>query len=82
MEALRILPSYTYEDYVQWEGRWELIEGIPFAMSPAPKAKNQRIASAISAEFYFALKKCKDCFVYDPLDYKISEETVLQRMCW
>lgn len=22
------LPRYTYDDYVQWEGRWELIHGL------------------------------------------------------
>lgn len=32
---LKHLPHYTYEDYKQWEGRWELIYGIPFAMAPA-----------------------------------------------
>jgi Uma2 family endonuclease len=78
MEAIRILPHYTYDDYVQWQGKWELIDGIPFAMSPSPKPKHQRIATAISAELHFALKKCKHCHVYDPLDYKISEETILQ----
>jgi hypothetical protein len=26
------LPYYTYDDYVQWEGRWELIRGIPFVV--------------------------------------------------
>ena len=29
-------PHYTYEDYLLWEGRWELIEGMPYAMSPTP----------------------------------------------
>ncbi|TCK06622.1 hypothetical protein [Phorcysia thermohydrogeniphila] len=28
------LPHYTYEDYKHWEGKWELIEGIPYAMCP------------------------------------------------
>jgi hypothetical protein len=34
----KILPYYTYytyEDYLHWEGRWELIDGIPYAMTPA-----------------------------------------------
>ena len=26
------LPAYTYEDYQHWEGDWELIEGIPYAI--------------------------------------------------
>lgn len=78
MEALRILPNYTYDDYVQWEGKWELIEGIPFAMSPAPRPKHQWISGNMLSEFRVALKGCKQCKVYDPIDYKISEETVLQ----
>ena len=32
----KILPHYTYEDYTIWEGRWELIDGFPIAMSPSP----------------------------------------------
>jgi hypothetical protein len=34
------LPEYTYDDYKKWEGNWELIEGIPYAMSPPPKRKH------------------------------------------
>ena len=78
MEAHRFLPHYNYEDYKLWEGRWELIEGIPFAMSPAPRPKHQWITAAIIREFGMALKGCKDCKVYDPLDYMLSEETILQ----
>ena len=29
-------PHYTYKDYELWEGDWELIKGIPYAMAPAP----------------------------------------------
>jgi hypothetical protein len=43
--AAKILPSYTYEDYLHWEGRWELIDGIPYAMSPFPAPRHQRIAN-------------------------------------
>ncbi len=37
MSELKIeyLPKYKYDDYKQWEGKWELIHGIPYAMSPA-----------------------------------------------
>ncbi len=31
--ADRYRPHYTYNDYCQWEGKWELIEGIPYALS-------------------------------------------------
>lgn len=76
--AIKILPHYTYEDYVQWEGRWEVIEGVPYAMSPQPVPKHQIVAVNLSSEFRMALKKCNKCKVYQPIDYKISEETILQ----
>jgi len=31
--AVKLLPHYTYSDYENWEGQWELIDGIPYAMS-------------------------------------------------
>ncbi len=35
------LPHYTYEDYAKWQGDWELIEGIPYAMA-SPTRLHQR----------------------------------------
>jgi len=72
------LPHYTYDDYVHWDGNWELIEGIPYAISPQPLPKHQRISVSISSSFFIALKKCKKCTVYQPIDYKITEDTILQ----
>lgn len=78
--AVKILPHYTYEDYCLWEGRWEIIEGIPYAMSPAPNPRHQWISSNIKYEIKDAIKKagCKNCKVYDFIDIKVSEDTVLQ----
>jgi len=78
--AVKILPHYTYEEYCLWEGRWEIIEGIPYAMSPAPNPRHQWVSSNIKAELRNAIKKsgCKNCKVYDFIDIKISEDTVLQ----
>ncbi len=77
--AQKILPHYTYEDWLQWEGKWELIDGVAIAMSPLPIPKHQWVASSIRAALYISLKKasCKKCLVYDPLDYKIAEDTIL-----
>jgi Uma2 family endonuclease len=75
--ATKILPHYTYDDWVQWEGKWELQEGFPIAMSPAPLPRHQQVAASLQAELVFALKKCKKCFCYHPVDYKISEDTIL-----
>jgi Uma2 family endonuclease len=76
--AYKILPHYSYEDYVRWEGNWELIEGIPHAMSPAPRPEHQAVATNIAAEFRSALKsKSCNCKVYQPIDYKVSDDTIL-----
>jgi len=76
--AYKLLPHYTYEDYCRWEGRWELIDGIPYAMSPAPRPEHQAVAGNLHAEFRAALKASKcNCKVYQPLDYKIADDTIL-----
>ena len=76
--AVKILPHYIYEDYCKWEGQWELIEGIPYAMSPMPVPKHQLIAAGISSEFRIERKKCRRCNVYQPIDYKVKNDTILQ----
>jgi len=37
------LPHYTYEDYKHWEGDWELINGIAYAMTKVSQIKLQDI---------------------------------------
>ncbi|MBC7890169.1 MAG: Uma2 family endonuclease [Ferruginibacter sp.] len=76
--AAKYRPYYTYEDYCQWEGRWELIEGMPYAMCPAPVPAHQSVSSLLTFEFVKALKKCKTCSAFQPLDWKITEDTIVQ----
>ncbi|MEO5946972.1 MAG: Uma2 family endonuclease [Chitinophagaceae bacterium] len=76
--VVKILPHYTYDDYVHWEGKWELIDGVPYAMSPAPVPKHQTLAGNIHTEFRMKLKNCKKCKVFQPIDYKVEEDTIFQ----
>ena len=78
--ANKIIPHYTYDDWVNWEGSWELIEGHPIAMSPAPTPRHQKISAKIIALLSSALEKadCKKCSVYNFIDYKVEEDTILQ----
>ena len=78
--AVKILPYYTYTDYIKWEGRWEIIDGMPYAMSPAPAPFHQFVANEIKYEFTKAIKNanCNQCKVYDFIDIKINEDTVIQ----
>jgi len=41
--------KYTYADYLTWgDENWELIDGIPFSMSPVPNREHQRIIVELS----------------------------------
>jgi Uma2 family endonuclease len=74
----RILPYYTYEDFKHWEGRWEIIDGTAYAMAPLPVVKHQVIAGNLHALFWNQLHDCEKCKVYQPIDYFIKDDTVLQ----
>jgi Uma2 family endonuclease len=79
MEAVRYEEFYTIEDYDRWEGDWELIEGRPYAMSPASTVVHQRIAFGLMKVLDSALEEgCKDCFVVGDVDYVVSSDTVLR----
>ncbi len=80
MGALKeFLPRYTIKDYEKWEGDWELIEGVPYAMSPSPYAKHQRISGLIFREIENQLEKCKKrCYVYQEVDWRIDNYTVVR----
>jgi len=77
--SVAALLNYTYDDYANWEGEWELIEGLPVSMAPAPVKIHQRIAG----EIYMSLnqnmqKECGLCEVLYEVDWKVTEETVLR----
>lgn len=78
--ALQYLTHSTYDDWLHWEGRWELIEGHPIAKNPLPEPKHQRVAGLLGVAFSLPLKNQKNrtCRVYNPIDYKIAEDTILQ----
>lgn len=75
---LEDLPHYTYDDYVQWEGRWELIYGVPYAMSPSPGITHQAVSQHIASQLERALENCQECNALLPVDWKIDEETTVQ----
>jgi Uma2 family endonuclease len=64
---------FTYAHYVTWpdEERWELIEGIPYDMSPAPSRYHQEILGNLFFEIKKFLKD-KKCKVYAaPFDVRL-----------
>lgn len=52
-------PGYTIEDWKSWEGRWELIHGVAYDMTPAPSFEHQRISSRMNVAIANALKDAK-----------------------
>jgi len=73
------IETYSYDDYINWEGDWELIDGIAYAMAPAPMRKHQNL----SGNIYFELKNqiedtCLICEALYEVDYKINDDTVLR----
>lgn len=67
---------YTWSDYLAWpEGeRYELIDGIAYAMSPAPRRRHQETSRAMFREMDRALGQ-GGCEVYfAPFDVKLSAD--------
>ena len=75
---------YTYADYCTWDdnGRWELIDGAAYAMSPAPTRTHQQISGELYRQLANFLKG-KPCKVYHaPFDVRLNagseDNTVIQ----
>ena len=71
-------PYYTYDDYKLWEGEWEIIDGVAYAMAPAPLIEHQSVSAKITRELEDMFADCKKCKVLLPVDWKISDDTVVQ----
>jgi len=80
--ALAYQEYYTFDDYQHWEGNWELIEGMPYAMSPSPTVTHQtvsfNIASAIKEGLGVDHKYCNRCCVLIETDWQISNDTIVR----
>ncbi len=66
--------TYTYEDYLTWDGpeRWELIDGVPYLMA-SPVPEHQQVAIQLGAEFAMYLRG-KECRAFiAPMDLTFEE---------
>lgn len=70
----------TFEEYRSWgdEQRREIIDGVPYLMSPAPSVRHQEIVGAV----FLALRQAlagTPCRAYvSPIDVKLSEYDCVQ----
>lgn len=70
---------YNYADYLNWpeNEKWEIIDGVPYNMTPAPSRRHQKISGALFNRLYNYLEG-KPCEVYSaPFDVRlpVSNET-------
>lgn len=78
MCADKAIEHYNYDDYCQWEGKWELIASAPMAMTPSPVINHQAIAAKILTELMNSIGDCERCLVLAEEDWKISQNTVVK----
>ena len=77
--ALAFQPIYTYKDYRQWEGEWELISGQAVAMAPSPFGPHQAILGEMVFDMKKALSSCNEpCYLYVELDWVVDEYSVVR----
>ena len=78
MEAVKYMPNYSYEDYKEWEGEWEVIDGIAYAMAPAPMKRHQMLVGYIFSEIVSNIGVCPQCEVLINSDWKLNSTTILK----
>jgi hypothetical protein len=49
--SIALVELYSYDDYKLWEGDWELLDGQPVSMAPAPMIKHQSLSFRIRYAF-------------------------------
>ncbi len=69
---------YTYEDYQKWEGDWELIDGIIYAMSPFALPLHQKTAVRIVTQLEMNSRNCSRCHALMESEVKFGDETVVR----
>lgn len=77
--AEKYLPQYTVQDYMSWEGDWELIDGIPYAMAPSPFGVHQKVLGRLNTQIGYQLQNCAQSIsIYPELDWIVDENTVVR----
>ncbi len=76
MDPARDDTGYTWRDYLAWPGdeRFELVDGVAYAMSPAPRRRHQEVSGELFHQMYGALRD-GPCHVFNaPFDVKLSSD--------
>ena len=79
----KILETYTYDDYKNWEGDWELIYGQPVPwnseknMSPSPFFSHQQLGGNFIFELKLNIDNCPNCEVVYETDWVLDDTNTL-----
>ncbi|MEM9367068.1 MAG: Uma2 family endonuclease [Planctomycetota bacterium] len=72
-------PKYNVNDYAQWQGDWELWDGIAIAMSPSPFGEHQFVQAGLIRELGNGLRASAcQAVVVGELDWIICDDTVVR----
>ena len=85
MIAAKKLDNYfTYADYCTWpdDERWELIDGVAYAMSPSPTRWHQSVSWKLAGQLYKFLEGKSYQAFHAPFDVRLNadgaDDTVVQ----
>ena len=75
MKVDPINPRFTYGDYVQWTGddRWELIDGVAFSMTPAPRRLHQELLGGLFFQVHGFLRGHRCRVFVAPFDVRLPD---------
>ena len=65
---------YTYQDYRNWKGDWELIEGMPFPLPPLSSIKDQVLIFRL---IHLLRERIKGFSVFSEVQWVVRTDTVL-----
>jgi Uma2 family endonuclease len=77
-------PDYNLADWEQWDGRWELIDGVAYDMTPAPNTTHQGISLELTLRIGNLLEEARQksgggCRTFvAPTDVYLGPRTVVQ----
>lgn len=72
--AIKLTEQFSYADYLKFpeNERWEIIDGVPYNMSPAPGTEHQYVSGELFGSIWTYLKD-KACQVFAaPFDVRFS----------
>ncbi|MDM7273131.1 Uma2 family endonuclease [Sulfurihydrogenibium azorense] len=74
----KYLPYYTIEERDRWEGDWELVEGIPYALTSSSVVHQETVVNIVYQIKSQLLNCGEECKVIVDIDYYISKDTVVR----